>query len=74
VLREYFVPPEDRDRAYEDRARAIAEYQTISQPCFEGIMAEALGIGRHDKTLEVGTGSEDLTAILARLTDRLHTI
>jgi len=74
VPREYFVPSEERDRAYEDRALAIAEHQTISQPYIVAIMTEALGVGPHDKTLEVGTGSGYQAAILARLTDCLHTI
>jgi len=74
VPRDLFVPPDARDRAYEDRALAIDEQQTISQPYIVALMTEALQVRPHDNTLEVGTGSGYQAAILSQLTDSLHTI
>lgn len=74
IPRERFVPPEQADHAYEDRALPIDERQTISQPYIVAYMTAALKVGPHDNTLEIGTGSGYQTAVLAHLTDRLHTV
>ncbi len=74
VPREKFVPPEQFDHAYEDRALAIGGQQTISQPYMVAFMTAALKVGPHDKTLEIGTGSGYQAAVLACLTDQLHTV
>ncbi len=74
VPREQFVPPPMRELAYEDRALAIEENQTISQPYIVAYMTNALRIEPHHKVLEVGTGSGYQAAIISQLTDRLYTI
>lgn len=74
IPREQFIPPQDAKLAYEDRALAIEEHQTISQPYIVAYMTQALELEQSHKVLEVGTGSGYQTAILAKLTDRLHTI
>jgi protein-L-isoaspartate(D-aspartate) O-methyltransferase len=67
VPRHVFVPDALRGAAYEDRALAIAEGQTISQPYMVAVMTEALSPAPHHRVLEIGTGSGYQTAILARL-------
>jgi protein-L-isoaspartate(D-aspartate) O-methyltransferase len=67
VPRDLFVPDEDREHAFADRALPIACGQTISQPFVVAVMTEALKLQPHHKVLEIGTGSGYQTAILARL-------
>ena len=67
VPREYFVPVEQRQFAYEDRPLPIGLDQTISQPLIIALMTEALELTGSEKVLEVGTGSGYQTAILAEL-------
>ena len=74
IPRERFVPLDEAARAYDDRALAIEEHQTISQPYIVAYMTTALAVDPHSNTLEIGTGSGYQTAILAKLTDQLHTI
>lgn len=74
IPRELFVLPQDQASAYDDRALAIDERQTISQPYIVAYMTAALKVQRHHKVLEIGTGSGYQAAILAKLTDHLHTV
>ncbi len=74
VPREKFVPVEQRDQAYADRALAIADGQTISQPYMVGLMTELLAVDQGMKILEIGTGSGYQTAILAVLGADLYTV
>ena len=74
VPREDFVPPDQRPYAYEDRPLPIGHDQTISQPSLVALMTELLKLKPGDKVLEIGTGSGYQAAILAKLTDQVHTI
>jgi protein-L-isoaspartate(D-aspartate) O-methyltransferase len=74
VPRELFVPPEERDLAYEDRPLPIGLDQTISQPLIVAIMTEALELTGREKVLEIGTGSGYQTAILAKLARSVITV
>jgi len=74
VPRELFVPPEERDLAYEDRPLPIGLDQTISQPLIVAIMTEALELTGSEKVLEIGTGSGYQTAILAKLARLVVTV
>jgi len=74
VPRERFLPLEQVDQAYEDRALAIGFDQTISQPYIVALMTQALKVSREHRVLEVGTGSGYQTAILAELAGRVYTI
>jgi protein-L-isoaspartate(D-aspartate) O-methyltransferase len=74
VPRHRFVPPELADRAYDDRALPIEAGQTISQPYVVALMVEALGLGPHDRLLEVGTGSGYAAALCSRLCAEVYTI
>ena len=57
VPRHEFVPREQMDRAYEDRALPIGEGQTISQPYIVALMTELLDVQAGEVILEIGTGS-----------------
>ena len=67
IPRERFVPPEERELAYEDIPLPIGLGQTISQPLIVALMTEALELTGSEKVLEVGTGSGYQAAILAEL-------
>ncbi len=67
IPREYFVPPEEQELAYEDRPLPIGLDQTISQPFIIALMTEALELTGTEKVLEVGAGSGYQAAILAEL-------
>lgn len=75
VPRHRFVPPELRERAYEDTPLPIGSGQTISQPYMVAVMTEALGLADEEAhVLEVGTGSGYQTAVLAALGVRVTSI
>jgi protein-L-isoaspartate(D-aspartate) O-methyltransferase len=74
VPRELFVPPAERDRAYDDAALPIGAGQTISQPYMVARICEALGLRGGERVLDVGTGSGYQAAVLAELADEVHTI
>jgi protein-L-isoaspartate(D-aspartate) O-methyltransferase len=69
VPRELFVPPEQREFAYDDRPLSIGSGQTISQPYIIATMLEALELRDTDKVLEVGCGSGYVAAILGEMVD-----
>jgi protein-L-isoaspartate(D-aspartate) O-methyltransferase len=74
VQREWFVPPELRDRAYADSALSIGAGQTISQPYIVGLTTQALLVSPGQRVLEVGTGSGYQAAVLAELEAEVFTI
>ncbi len=74
VPRELFVPPDLRDRAYEDVALPIGSGQTISQPYMVARIVEELGLDGDEKVLDVGTGSGYQAAVLAQLGEEVHSI
>ncbi len=74
VPRHEFVPPEWKDRAYENRPLPIGYGQTISQPYIVALMTDLAGVGLGDRVLEVGTGSGYQAAVLAALGCRVFTV
>ncbi|WP_025321241.1 protein-L-isoaspartate(D-aspartate) O-methyltransferase [Deferrisoma camini] len=74
VPRHEFVPPEWKDRAYENRPLPIGYGQTISQPYIVALMTDLAGVGPGDRVLEVGTGSGYQAAVLAALGCRVFTV
>jgi protein-L-isoaspartate(D-aspartate) O-methyltransferase len=74
VPRERFVPPELRERAWENSALAIDCGQTISQPLVVARMAHLLDVHRGDRILDIGTGSGYHAAVLAALGARVWSI
>ena len=74
VPRDQFVPPDQRQRAYEDRPLPIGYRQTISQPYIVAYMTQALRLTPDAKVLEVGTGSGYQAAVLAELAAAVYSI
>jgi protein-L-isoaspartate(D-aspartate) O-methyltransferase len=74
VPRELFVPERQRRRAYADRALAIGEGQTISQPWIVAAICEALRLRGSERVLEVGTGSGYSAAVLSRLASEVVSV
>ena len=74
VEREKFVPPEVRNKAYQDFPLSIGEGQTISQPYMVALMTQSLELKGDEKILEIGTGSGYQTAILAELAREVYSI
>jgi protein-L-isoaspartate(D-aspartate) O-methyltransferase len=74
VPRHRFVPPDMRDRAYDDTALPIGFGLTISQPSIVAMMTEAAHVDSGDKVLEIGTGSGYQAAVLAELGAKVYTI
>lgn len=74
VPRHLFVPQGEADHAYEDRPLPIGYGQTISQPYIVAFMTEILKLRKHQKILEIGTGSGYQAAVLAEIVDSVFTI
>lgn len=66
--REDFVPDDYRSLAYADIRIPIGHGQVMMHPKIEARMLQALDLHPTDSTLEVGTGSGYVTALLARRT------
>jgi protein-L-isoaspartate(D-aspartate) O-methyltransferase len=74
VPRHLFVPPDEREGAYEDHPLPIGHEQTISQPFMVALMAQALTLTAADLVLEIGTGSGYSAAVLSLLARAVVTI
>ena len=74
VPREAFIEEGLKESAYDDRALAIGEGQSISQPYVVAVMIEAARLGTGDRVLEVGAGSGYAAAILSRIAGRVFAI
>jgi protein-L-isoaspartate(D-aspartate) O-methyltransferase len=74
VPRHLFMPEPMRYAAYEDRALAIGEGQTISQPYMVAVMTQLLELAGTEKVLEIGTGSGYQAAVLAELAGEVYTV
>src|SRR5690348_12857336 len=74
VPRHLFVPPSMQPYAYLDTPLVIGHGQTISQPYIVGFMSEALQLRRHERVLEIGTGSGYQAAVLALLVREVYSM
>lgn len=74
VPRHYFMDSGFIEFAYRDQAFPIGAGQTISQPYTVAFQTELLQVKKHDKILEVGTGSGYQCAILLELGAKVYTI
>jgi protein-L-isoaspartate(D-aspartate) O-methyltransferase len=74
VPRHLFLPEGVWPRAYEDAPVPIGYQQTASQPSLQAYYLGLLQPGREEKVLEIGTGSGYLTALLARMADRVYSV
>lgn len=67
VKREDFVPPVYRSLAFADIEIPLGHGEAMWEPKIEARVLQALNVKRHEKVLEVGTGSGYLAALLASL-------
>lgn len=74
VPRHLFMDSGFIEFAYRDKAFPIGAGQTISQPYTVAFQTELLGVEKHHKVLEVGTGSGYQCAILLELGAKVYTI
>jgi protein-L-isoaspartate(D-aspartate) O-methyltransferase len=74
VPREAFVPAEYRELAFADTPIPVGFGQFMLAPVLQGRILQALGIGRAERVLEVGTGSGYLSACMSLLADSVHSI
>jgi protein-L-isoaspartate(D-aspartate) O-methyltransferase len=65
VKREDFVPPACRALAFFDTEVPLPEGQAMLAPKVEARLLQALRVARHERVLEVGTGSGHMAALLA---------
>jgi protein-L-isoaspartate(D-aspartate) O-methyltransferase len=74
VPRHLFLPEGVQPRSYEDAPIPIGYHQTASQPSLQAYYLTLLRPSRHEKVLEIGTGSGYLTALLALMADRVYSV
>ena len=74
VPRHHFMDSGFIEFAYRDQAFPIGSGQTISQPYTVAFQTELLQVEKHNKILEIGTGSGYQCAILLELGAKVYTI
>jgi protein-L-isoaspartate(D-aspartate) O-methyltransferase len=74
VPRHLFLPPSQREFAYDDTPLPIGFGQTISQPYIVAYMTECLNPRKGQRILEIGTGSGYQAAVLAEIVESVYTI
>ena len=74
VPRHFFMDSGFISFAYRDQAFPIGAGQTISQPYTVAFQTELLQLKKHEKVLEVGTGSGYQAAILAEMGAKVFSI
>jgi protein-L-isoaspartate(D-aspartate) O-methyltransferase len=74
IPRDRFVDDIHRGLAYADTAIAIGHGQHMMHPKIEARMLQALEAHPTDRALEIGTGSGYVTALLARLSQHVHSV
>lgn len=71
VKREDFVPPGFRNLAFVDMEIPLAGGQSMLAPRVEARMLQDLAVQKHEKVLEIGTGSGYMAALLAHRAQRV---
>lgn len=74
IPRDRFTPAAFKKLAFADIEIPLAHHQCMMKPRVEGRLLQALNIARHDRVLEIGTGSGFLTACLAKLSHHVTSI
>lgn len=74
IPRHWFLDSAISDHAYQDKALAIGDGQTISQPYTVAYQTELLEVVRGKKILEIGTGSGYQGSVLCELGAELYSI
>lgn len=71
VRREDFVPAAWRHAAFADVEIPLGHGASMLRPLVEALALQALGMRKHEKVLEVGTGSGYMAALLASHAERV---
>lgn len=74
VKREDFVPAAYRNLAYSDTEIPLGHGATMLKPVIEGHALQALQLKKHEKVLEVGTGSGYMAALLAAHAEQVWSV
>lgn len=74
VRREEFVPPACRALAFSDLEIPLGFGATMLTPFVEAHALQALALGKHEKVLEIGTGSGYMAALLAAHADHVVSV
>lgn len=74
VAREQFVADEHKALAYSDYQLPIGFGQTLMKPILEGRLLQALSLQVTDSVLEIGAGSGYVTACLAQMAGKVHSL
>lgn len=74
VPREFFVPADMTDLAYDDAPLPIGYGQTISQPCIVATMIEMAQVRPGDRVLEIGAGSGYAAAVLGQIASQVYAV
>ncbi len=74
VPREEFVPEQLRALAFSDMELPIGEGEKMWAPKMEARVLQELNARKTDRTLEIGTGSGYLTALLAHRCAHVHSV
>lgn len=74
IQRHRFVDLKMCRDAYGDFPLSIGKGQTISQPYIVALMVQLLELKKHDRVLEIGTGSGYETSVLAELSDKVYSV
>ncbi len=72
--REDFVPERYRALAFSDISIPLEHGEVMMPPKLEGKLLQSLTLQATDSVLEIGTGSGYLTACLAKLAGRVHSV
>ncbi len=72
--REDFVPERYRALAFSDISVPLPHEQVMMPPKLEGRLLQSLLLNPKDRVLEIGTGSGYLTACLAKLAGKVHSV
>lgn len=73
VKREDFVPAAHRSIAFTDLEIPLAGGQVMLAPRLEARLLQELGLHRHEKALEIGTGSGFMAALMAHKAQQVVT-
>jgi protein-L-isoaspartate(D-aspartate) O-methyltransferase len=74
VRREDFVPPALKALAFVDTQVPLGEAQAMLEPKVEARLLQELQVQRHERVLEVGTGSGFMAALLAHRAMQVHSL
>ncbi|MEO6364019.1 MAG: protein-L-isoaspartate O-methyltransferase [Caldimonas sp.] len=74
VKREDFVPDAYRSMAFVDTQIPLPHGQAMMEPKFEARVLQELAVQRHERVLEIGTGSGYMAALLAHRAQHVTTL